>query len=101
MIKKIEFRKIPKKKIVLSTMAGILVLVILEIWALNRLATYGEQILKFEKASNELKLENQILQNQIAQKSSLNKVEDQSFSLGFRPIHHIEYLGSSDVALNH
>ena len=75
-----------------------LVGVVLEIWTTNRLATYGEQTAKFEESKFRLQLENQILTNEIAQKSSLLELEKQSAKLGLSRIQKIEYLNATGSA---
>lgn len=66
--------------------------IVLEIWSLNRLSTYGEQISSLEKTKASLKLDNQILENEIAQKSSLRIMENISKSYGFKNISKVEYV---------
>ncbi|OGE31988.1 hypothetical protein A2631_02625 [Candidatus Daviesbacteria bacterium RIFCSPHIGHO2_01_FULL_44_29] len=90
-------RQLRKKMLTLGIMAFLL-LVVVEIWALNRLSTFGEQITRFEKTSNDLQLENQILQNRIASLSSLREIQNRSLLLGFRAVHLVDYFKPSDVA---
>lgn len=65
--------------------------IFLEVWAVNRLATYGEELSKIDSAINKFNLENKILENDIAIKSSLNKIEKLSGNLGFEKPAKIEY----------
>ncbi len=90
-----------KRRLIIISSALFFLLVILEIWALNRLSTSGEQINRFERASSSLKIENQILGNKIAKLTSLQEIETKSLLLGFRPIKRVEYLKTSDIALGH
>ena len=74
----------------------LLVLVfILEIWMVNRLSTYGKQIQNIKEAQSELILENQILENSIAQNMSLKKIETEAQNFGFLGIKDLEYIKSS------
>lgn len=85
-----------KRKIGLFLSLILIPVIILEIWSLNRLSTYGEQISSLENTKSALKLENQILQNEIARKSSLRLMESASKLYGFKNVSKIEYLKSSD-----
>lgn len=73
--------------------------VILEIWSVNRLASFGEQIDKLEKAQADLRLKNQILKNEIAQKTSLAQSEKYALTLGFEQAK-TQYLQNPSLALN-
>jgi len=74
----------------------LLVLVfILEIWMVNRLSTYGKQIQNIKEAQGKLILENQILENSVAQNVSLKKIETRVQSFGFHDIKDLEYIKSS------
>lgn len=84
-----------KKIIVISVFITILV-VILEIWALNRLATLGPQLIQIEESSNLLRLENQIFKEEIARKSSYLKIRELSSQLGFHPVKSVQYLKPSN-----
>ncbi len=75
--------------------------IILEIWAVNRLASFGTQYFKINNSKNELILENQLLKNQIARQSSLSVTADFATSLGFEKISKVSYLQQPDLALNH
>ena len=70
----------------------ILVITIIEIWVVNRLSTYGAQILALEKTHESIKLENKILENQIAEKSSLLRIKEEAKKNGFENISKIEYI---------
>lgn len=99
-IEKIKSYRQFKGRLVIAGVGLFLVLLVADIWSLNRLATLGEQINKFEAASSELRLENQIMQNKIAKLTSLDEIEHRSLLLGFRSIKTIETLKTSDIALN-
>jgi hypothetical protein len=78
-----------------------LVAATIEIWTVNRLSTYGEKISKIEQSKNDLVLENQILQNEIAKRSSLSEVEKYATTLGFEKISQVKFLQDEGLALNH
>lgn len=90
-----------RKKIIFSAISLIVLTTILEIWAVNRLATYGEQITRLERTKQALVMENQVLENEIATKTSLKDVYEQSKNLGYEKIGKIEYLEDRSLALNH
>lgn len=84
-------KKFPKKYFYLSAL-GLFMLVIVEIWASNGAVAFGE---KFEKLSNlerNLKMENQILRNEIAKKTSLSTIASKSAELGFSSEQSIQYI---------
>lgn len=90
-----------KKRIIIVLTSLILTLVILEIWVVNRLATYGDKINQLEKTKSVLKTGNNILKNQIAQKSSLREIEKVAKVIGFQEINKVGYIKDLSLALNH
>lgn len=67
-------------------------LILIEIRASNTVIAYSE---KFEKLSNlekSLKIENQILENEIASNASLKVISSKSAALGFSPKISIQYI---------
>ncbi len=89
-----------KRKIVIGLVLIIIFVVTLEIWVANRLATFGEKINSLEATKYSLKLENDYIKNQIAQKKSLNLNQKKSLNLGFGKTKNIEYIKSLPIALN-
>lgn len=83
--------KFSKKYIVIS-MFGLLSLVMLQIWVSNSTITFGEKFDSLQSTRKYLELENQILENQIAQDSSLVSIASSSASLGFSRSVSIEYI---------
>lgn len=81
-----------KRRIVLFCLIAIVSVVVLEIWVMNRLSTYGEKIGEIEHAIESLRLENQILENKVAQKSSLYQLKKYGANLGLDKIKKIEYI---------
>ena len=73
--------------------APLLILVLfLEIWSVNRLSTFGKKIDDLKRSESEIVLQNTILENQIAQKSSLLLLANQSKSLGFDSSSQVQYI---------
>ena len=80
------------KKFVVLIFISLLSLTLIEIWVTNIGAAYGEKFEKLTAAENNLLLENQILENQIAQGASLNNIASKSASLGFSTTASIQYI---------
>ncbi|MDP3973649.1 MAG: hypothetical protein Q8P92_02325 [Candidatus Daviesbacteria bacterium] len=87
----IEPKKFSKKYIIL-TLAAIFALVIVEIWVNNTLLIYGEKFDNLSNIEKNLKLENQILENQIARETSLEKLSSKSAELGFTQAQDVKYI---------
>ncbi len=68
------------------------VLMLAEIWASNNVVTYGEKLEKLSAVAKTLNLENQILENEIAKRKSLNSVASKSAELGFSEPQSIQYI---------
>ncbi len=90
-----------KRKAFFLMLLILIPLAILEIWSLNRLATYGVEISKIEIAKQALQLENQILENKISDEASLINIENKAKKLGFVKVSKIEFLKELELALNH
>ena len=84
-------KKLPKKYIGLAIF-GLFVLVIVEIWASNTVIAYGEKLEDLTLLEKNLKIENQLLENEIAKNSSLQVVASQSSQLGFTLTKSIQYI---------
>lgn len=95
---KIESQSWFRKRIIITLSIFMLSLIILEIWVVNRLSTYGEQINKVEQTKADLFLENQILESQLFRLVSLRVIEGESAKLGFEKAAHIEFIKSLDLA---
>lgn len=92
-IKKFETKEkkgLPKKVWMVSL--GLISLVILEIWVYNTTTEFGYKFDNISKDSQNLILENAILENEIAKQSSLMSVASVSASLGFKSAPVIQYL---------
>ena len=84
-------QKFPKKYIFLIT-ASLLTLIIVQIWTNNTSVTFGEKFEQLSKLAQILKMENQILRNEIARESSLEVVASKSAKLGFSKAESIQYI---------
>lgn len=92
----------PKKKILrITKLLAIVfgVVLVLEVWMVNRLSTYGTKIEELKAIEANLQLENQVLENTIAQKASLKQVELKAVLLGFSSIKNLEYVTFPELAL--
>ena len=100
LLNNIEYNSWFRKKLLMFFSLIIGLVTIMEIWAVNRLATFGSEISKLEAAKASLQMENIILENQIAEKASLKQIEESSKKFGFVKTNKIEYLQQSGIALN-
>src|SRR5579871_5410004 len=90
-----------RRKIILLTIIIFLVVALIEIWAVNRLSTYGEKLSAIEQQKQELTLENQTLQDEIATRSSLSEVQKYATAFGFSDKTTVSYLPGEGLALGH
>lgn len=79
----------------------LLVLLILEIWIMNRASIYGNKLGELQLIKANLTIENQLLENQITQNSSLKTIEEKAQSLGFTNIKSLDYIRSTSLASAH
>lgn len=90
---KLEDTKKGFSKKYISLMAiSLFVLMLVQIWASNNVIAYGEKLEKLFSIAKTLNLENQILENEIAKKQSLNNVASESAELGFLEPESIQYI---------
>lgn len=71
---------------------------ILEIWMVNRLSTDGQKIAEIKAAEARLELENQVLENTIAENSSITALEQKMAPLGFDTSKNFIYIKPLEVA---
>lgn len=78
----------------LTLTAGILVLglVIIKIWINNVMVEYGRELEKVTVSQKSLRVENQILQNEVYTLSTLSKISTRSSELGFSSPQHLQYI---------
>lgn len=84
-------RKLPKLYIILAVI-GLSLLLFTEIWINNTMVVYGERFAKLTGAEKNLRMENQILENEIAKRSSLINIASESAKLGFSAQQSILYI---------
>lgn len=80
------------KRFTYPLMFLIVVLVIVEIWVNNALITYGDKLQNMLSLEKTLKMENQILQNEVARSTSLYNVATESARLGFSRSEKVQYI---------
>lgn len=80
------------KKITSFIGISMVLLVIAEIWINNSLITYGSRMEKISLLEKTLRMENQILENEVAKKTSLTSVATESAKLGFSSSEKVEYI---------
>ncbi len=73
-------------------LAGLVVMLVLEVWMVNRLSTYGNQLAQIKQQEVGFALKNQLLENQIARAGALSDIEHKSEVLGFSQIASYTYL---------
>lgn len=83
--------KLPKKVIGLIIFC-LFLLTVVEIWTNNTLITYGERYENLSNLSKSLQMENQMLENEIAENSSLQSIASKSAVLGFIKSEGIQYI---------
>lgn len=83
--------RFPKKYIVMAVICFV-TLIITEIWASNTAIAYGEKYEKLSVMEKNFKMENQILENDIANNSSLKTIASKSAELGFSSKVSVEYI---------
>lgn len=80
------------KKYIGVGLVCLFMLMLAEVWASNSLVTYGEKFEKLSSIAKTLSLENQILENEIASRQSLNSIASKSAELGFSEPKSIQYI---------
>lgn len=86
-----EQKKSDKKYIYLAVVS-LVILTLFEIWVSNTVIAYGEKYKKLSDLEKNLKMENQILENEIAKNSSLHTIASKGAELGFLPLSSIQYI---------
>lgn len=97
-IKKFEPEKEDKaaswhqKRIIISVILVLTLLIIPEIWISHSLATYGDKLKDIENLQSSLSLENQVLENEVSSLSAINKIASSSGALGLIAPKDIQYI---------
>lgn len=76
----------------------LILFLVFEVWMVNRLSTMGNKISQLSEVKRNLELENQLLESQIAEKSSLQVIEQKASRLGFKSIDKVEALKDQNLA---
>lgn len=84
-------QKFPKFYVSLTGLF-LLILVLVEIWVNNTMISYGEKFERMDTLVNILKMENQLLENEIAKDASLINISSKSAELGFFQPTSIQYI---------
>ncbi len=84
-------KKVIKLLLIISGL-GVLLLIILQIWANNTLASYGAKLTEIIELENQIKLDNEVMIARIAQLSSLYRIASQAAEVGFTVPKKIEYI---------
>lgn len=92
LIKKIDSKGVGFKKYIFLGIFILLILGILEIWANNTMVNYGEKLVQINRLQENLKLENGILENELAKLASLDSIATQASQLGFSKSKAVQYL---------
>lgn len=100
-IKSNHFNLLTRRKIFFCLCLVVFLAIILQVWVMNRLATLGEEIYKIEMTKSSLVLENQILENKLAERSSLQEIKKYANNLGFKPINSVSHITLTEIAANH
>lgn len=89
---------ISRKKILIPVGVFLIFVIVLQIWVMNRLSNLGAMSIEIDQSKATLALENQILENQIADKSALQKLKPLADNLGFTNQFKIESIESVKIA---
>lgn len=88
----IEQKKNNYAKYILIIVASLFTLTLGEIYVSNSVIAYGEKYEQLFSLENNLKMENQIIENEIAKSSSLSVIATKSAELGFSGSQSIKYI---------
>ncbi len=80
------------KKIIIFISFFLLVLVVIEIWVSHTTVSLGEQMNDIENLRQNLNLENQLLENEIASAAAITRIASQSADIGFTAPKIIQYI---------
>jgi len=80
------------KKLAAYIAICLFVLTLVQIWVSNTVVSYGEKFKKLSSLEQTLKMENMILENEIAKRASLTNLATKSAELGFSKVESIQYI---------
>lgn len=87
-----DLEKKSSKKHWIIVAFSLFILIIIQIWASNTVVAFGEKLSSISKLKYKLEIDNQILENEIADRSSLKNLATKSSELGFSKIESIQYI---------
>jgi hypothetical protein len=76
----------------------VVLLIVFEIWAENRLSTYGNKLAQLKRLEAQLELDNRILETKIIEFSSLQTIDTKASALGFTQTKNVEAIKSQNIA---
>src|SRR3989344_5151718 len=79
-------------KIIKIGISVLIISIIIEVYVVNSLSSYGDSFSDLEIVKSNLELENQILKNKIATEGGLNLIQIRASALGFEPIKSMGYI---------
>lgn len=80
------------RRFMLLSASSLLALIVIEIWVIHTLSSFGEKVKKIEELQKNLKEENEILENEISRESSLPKIASSSASYGLESPKTVQYI---------
>ena len=83
--------KLPKKYIIL-VICSLFTLILIAIWTSNNVVAFGEKFDRLTALEKNLRMENQILENEISKEASLANIASESAALGFSQTVSIQYI---------
>ncbi len=103
MVKNLNFHKTDAQRNIRLTfikigLSMLIFTLVAEIWVANGLSTYGMKLTVIDNKMKNLQLENQVLENEIAQRGSYNQVFSKASQLGFTDEKNFEYIDSFNLA---
>lgn len=87
-----DLGKRSRKKPFIIIALCLLVLIIAQIWVNNTVVSYGGRFENISKLKETLEMENQLLENEIANDSSLTNIATKGAELGFSRLESIQYI---------
>jgi hypothetical protein len=88
------------KKVLIVGFLIFALVVFLEMWSVNRLSSYGAKLSQLTQTETSLRLENTILEDELAKRSALSNVSPMANQFGFRDNPVSDYIKPDTVASN-
>lgn len=79
-------------KLVYLSFFGIFILIVIQVWASNTIVTYGDRLERISLLQQSLRMQNQILENEIAGRAALTSIASESAMLGFSKPDKVQYI---------